>query len=373
MDTDASISKLLVTLYSAPMQPEKWDAVLAQLADLNGVSKIALIGHDFNDKDHRISACFGDTVRDSAPEYESHYCQFDVWTLRFPKTRVPGKVVRGEEIWPEYLMRQSVFYNEFLKKYDVCQMAVLVSSGTPGLFEALSIYRGPQENPFENEQLAILQELSPHLQTALSLRRRLLALERRATDLENGLNKLATAVVLVDAAGKPIFVNRAATQICSQRDGLCLSTSCVSVEDVKENGRLREIISKATSALGTTNPGSGSAMLISRDGRRPLQLFAAPFLSEHSRPRGAAVILFISDPELKPAVRSDVLRELYGLTQAETRVALSLLADQSLVETADQMGVAHETVRSQLKSVLHKTGTRRQGELIRLLSNLPGI
>jgi DNA-binding CsgD family transcriptional regulator len=113
--------------------------------------------------------------------------------------------------------------------------------------------------------------------------------------------------------------------------------------------------------------------LISRADLRPLQVLAAPFGSNNLGPKGAVAIVFISDPELKPTLRSNILRELYGLTQAETRLALSLVDGRSLIETADSIGVTHETVRSQVKSVLHKTGTRRQGELTRLLSSLPGV
>lgn len=373
MGLDTSLNKLLTTLYSAPMQPEQWDVFLAELSRLSGVSKAALIAHDFNDKDHRISACFGDTVKDSIDDYESYYCKFDEWTSRFPKGRGAGRVLRGEEIWPEYLMQESIFYNEFLKKYDVCQMAVFAGAGSSDVFEALSIYRGPREAPFDKEQLAVLQILAPHLQTAFSMRRRLLALESRVTDLENALDQLGTALVLVDIEGKPIFANRAARGICGQRDGLYLSASRMAVENPTENGRLREIIAKAISARMSNNLERGGAMLISRVDLRPLQVLAAPFVSNDPGPKGAVAIVFISDPELKPTLRANILRELYGLTQAETRLALSLLDGRSLIETADSIGVTHETVRSQVKSVLHKTGTRRQGELTRLLSSLPGV
>jgi DNA-binding CsgD family transcriptional regulator len=161
--------------------------------------------------------------------------------------------------------------------------------------------------------------------------------------------------------------------ICGQRDGLYLSASRIAAENPTENGRLREIIAKAISTGMSKSLESGGAMLISRADLRSLQVLAAPFVSNNLGPKGAVAIVFISDPEQKPTLRSNALRELYGLTQAETRLALSLLDGRSLIKTADSIGVAHETVRSQVKSVLHKTGTRRQGELTRLLSSLPGV
>jgi PAS domain-containing protein len=167
-------------------------------------------------------------------------------------------------------MQESVFFNEFLKKYDVCQMAVFAGAGSNDVFEALSIYRGPREAPFDKEQLAILQMLAPHLQTAFSLRRRLLALESRVTDLETALDQLGTALVLIDIEGKPIFVNRAARSIFGHRAGLYLSTSRIAAENPTENGRLREIIARAISVRRSDsleNGGAGSSVASTFDSR----------------------------------------------------------------------------------------------------------
>jgi DNA-binding CsgD family transcriptional regulator len=57
----------------------------------------------------------------------------------------------------------------------------------------------------------------------------------------------------------------------------------------------------------------------------------------------------------------------FGLTPAEGRVAAQLAQGKSVREIALELHVTHHTVRSQLKSVFQKTGTRRQGELIHRL------
>jgi len=46
---------------------------------------------------------------------------------------------------------------------------------------------------------------------------------------------------------------------------------------------------------------------------------------------------------------------------------------QLLVADCGNSGVSRETVKSQMKAVLAKTGTRRPGELIGLASRLPGL
>jgi DNA-binding CsgD family transcriptional regulator len=66
------------------------------------------------------------------------------------------------------------------------------------------------------------------------------------------------------------------------------------------------------------------------------------------------------------------MRQLYGLTPAEARVANLLLEGLEVREAAERLGITLETARFHLKRVLAKTGTRRQTELLRLMLSLPG-
>jgi DNA-binding CsgD family transcriptional regulator len=65
------------------------------------------------------------------------------------------------------------------------------------------------------------------------------------------------------------------------------------------------------------------------------------------------------------------LQQLYGLTPAESRLALLLAAGNAPKEAAQQLQVGISTVRSQLKSIFAKTDTNRQSELVRLLLMSP--
>jgi DNA-binding CsgD family transcriptional regulator len=58
------------------------------------------------------------------------------------------------------------------------------------------------------------------------------------------------------------------------------------------------------------------------------------------------------------------LRERFGLTPAEARLVLRLVAGDSLRSSAATLGIGYETARTTLKSVFYKTGTCRQVELV---------
>lgn len=368
-----ALDRLLTALYAAPARPEMWEVFLKEFGTVSGVNKAALIAHDISKNDHRILAALGEGIKDKdrIRRYEDLYCKFDEWTVRFPKRTEPGKILQGEEIWPGRELLKSTFYNEFLKEIDVCGVACIGVSAPPRAFECLSIYRGHSEGEFDREHLAALELVTPHLQTALYTRRKLLELESRVSDMETALDHLHTALVLVDATAKVLFANRNARAIVDRRDGLAFCRGELVAQDVSARDTLRAILAAAMSA--STEKGKQSAMLVSRATKRPLQIVAVPYPPETTLPTPgkAAAVVFITDPDQKPAAQPETLRLLYGLTRAETNLAMLLLDGKSLSEAADLNNVGRETVRSQLKSIFGKTGTQRQGELIGLLARLP--
>jgi DNA-binding CsgD family transcriptional regulator len=85
---------------------------------------------------------------------------------------------------------------------------------------------------------------------------------------------------------------------------------------------------------------------------------------------GARALLILS--VLAPKIRPDpaVLRQLFGLTPTESKVASIISTGASPEEAAEELGVAIVTARNHLKSIFAKTGTHRQSELANLLSQL---
>jgi DNA-binding CsgD family transcriptional regulator/PAS domain-containing protein len=368
------LDRLLATLYAAPTQPELWDTFLKELGVISSVNQAALISHRFDVNEHRVLATLGDSVHDkeNIRLYEAFYCRLDEWAVRFPQ-RESGKVLQGESLWPTDAMLKSTFYNEFLKKVDIIRLTGVAFCGSPAVCDALSIYRGPREDEFNREELIQLSQIVPHLQTALYTRRKLLELESRVSDMETALDSLSTALVLVDAAHKILFANRNARAILACGDGLFSDGSRLSARYSAECAALRAVLAKAIQCgVGSSAPKPG-ATLISRSSKRPLQLVAAPCRPEtFAAPKQAAAFVFITDPDQKPPTRKETLRELFHLSHAEVKLATALLEGKSLAQAADLHQVSRETVRSQLKSIFHKTGTRRQSELISLLVKLPG-
>ena len=83
----------------------------------------------------------------------------------------------------------------------------------------------------------------------------------------------------------------------------------------------------------------------------------------------AVALLVVTPVGASPLPHADLLSGLFDLTPAESRVAAALASGLTTQDHAANLDISRETVRSQLKSVVKKTVTARQAELIRLLAS----
>jgi DNA-binding CsgD family transcriptional regulator len=181
------------------------------------------------------------------------------------------------------------------------------------------------------------------------------------------LNNQDLAVLIVDRDGEMRFANTSAEAILRRGDGLTMV-----------RGRLTATSAEmALSGLlaGAVERHHGGAMAVSRPfGHQPYHVLVAP-LAPQSALVGAwqRPLVLISDPERRTPLSADLLAQLFRFTAAESRLAMALLAGAEPAEYATANGVSLATVRTQLRALLAKTGTRRQAELVRLLGGVPGL
>jgi len=83
---------------------------------------------------------------------------------------------------------------------------------------------------------------------------------------------------------------------------------------------------------------------------------------------GATSLLVVTPVDRAVVPSAKVLQGLFDLTPAEARVARGISEAQTIESLALAACVSVETIRSQLKAVLSKTGLSRQQELINLLA-----
>ncbi|NOT27983.1 MAG: hypothetical protein HOP16_18010 [Acidobacteria bacterium] len=97
----------------------------------------------------------------------------------------------------------------------------------------------------------------PHLRRALRLHRRIATAEAVSGDLAGVLDGTARAIVLVDAAGKVIWMNQAADRLTATRDGLAIDEGALRAARGDDTMRLRALLADAVATSSGAGTGSG--------------------------------------------------------------------------------------------------------------------
>lgn len=103
-------------------------------------------------------------------------------------------------------------------------------------------------------------------------------------------------------------------------------------------------------------------------------LTAGPVILRVSRVEDPRPLALVMSTELAwPEGFDGVVREAFGLTQAETEIVRALTLGQPLREIAAARGRSPETVRTQIRSILAKTEAHAQSELVRVVLTLMDV
>lgn len=189
----------------------------------------------------------------------------------------------------------------------------------------------------------------------VSLRGRTGSGSGHAALLQEALDRLAIGVVVASANLKLLAANDAAIRLIEEawpkgREDTLLFESYPRVASL-----LREQIRK----------GGGPITLFSSGA--PAVEIEAMVLPAWSARESFTLVYFVH-PDALPGHMNRALRNLYGLTQGETRVAEALLSTCNVGHVAETLGLSRNTVRTHLRNVWRKTGTVRATELVRRLA-----
>jgi DNA-binding CsgD family transcriptional regulator len=106
------------------------------------------------------------------------------------------------------------------------------------------------------------------------------------------------------------------------------------------------------------------------DSNTALHLLITPLPIDHQccyQTQQNMALIVIQDLSLLMLPKKILLKQMYGMTLAEARVAIDLIKGMAPKEIAHEAGVAISTVRSQMKVIFSKTGASKQADLLRML------
>ena len=189
--------------------------------------------------------------------------------------------------------------------------------------------------------------------------------------LRRAIDRLALAVLVVDAEGGVITRNAGAERILAAGDGLCVRGRSLSAARAADARSLRSAIADAIADRGRAARTLHAVVTVTRvSGGTPLILLIAPLDTGAARP---VALVLIGDLERPTPNYAQQLQIGFGLTDSETGVAVALMDGQRPKEIARRRGVRPSTVSTQMKAIFAKTGVARQSDLVKLIAGLPSL
>ena len=187
------------------------------------------------------------------------------------------------------------------------------------------------------------------------------------------IDQLPVGIILVDRNLKVVHSNTSAEQILEASPGVLAMRGHVMAIDDENHAELHMLVRRAADR-GESRGVASSEMLTLTDAKAEHSVVVVVTASPTGNPASGEppyVVLLLFDIPGYRELSAPVLRQLFGLTRSEARLVQSLAGGASLDEGARQLGISVNTARTHLKHIFHKTGAKRQSELIHQVETGP--
>lgn len=351
-------SEFIDRVYEASVIPDLWPSVLLDLAEMTE-SKGGLL---LSTRDKSLNWTASESVHDAFADYLSggwfRRCGRRVCMLE----QAHSAFLTEQDYWTDEELENNEIYHDFFYPRDLgCSAGtgLIMPTGDHIVF---SVERSHQRGPIESTHVETLNMMRPHIARAAMVAARMGL--QSATTAKDAFGKLCVPTVLLNLDGAAV---ESSDEIAAMSDYIAWGA----------DNRLLLKDKNADALLHNA--------LVSLDGHAGIQSFAirddndCPAHVAHIVPvtrsandifaKGYALLVFNPiDTKAMPSV--DLLRSLFDLTAAEAKVARKLAAGLSVEGIAEEGNVSINTVRTQVRKIIEKTGSKRLPELVSMISNL---
>lgn len=227
----------------------------------------------------------------------------------------------------------------------------------------IGIHRPKRQGPFDREETGLLELFSPHLRKVTQLSQLLSTLNQTLAQTHRAMNHLPFGVWQMDDQLRVQWMNAAAEEALSAGTyGLSLRGNHMIADAGPASLRARvRALAESQCRSETLKLGQTGACLVMTQSHQTGDGF------QIGRGGNADVLCFLLDSARPAQLDQNPLCTVYQLTLAEYRLASVLVTGLDITEASALLQISPHTGRTQLKSIMHKTGVNRQANLQRKL------
>lgn len=358
--TGAEFDALETDIYEAALVPERWVGLLDRLAEVTGaVGAVLWSSREGNAAWIASPGMAPITQRFVEGGWGASNLRHE--TALAKKLNLSPRFVTEADLFETDAYTKDPFFADFMLPEGLGWSATTSVNVPDHDLLALAVERARDKGPIPAAAIATLERLRPHLARAALIAARL-AFERARTAID-ALAQLGYAAASISEKGRVLLTN---SEFEAEGGGWTLGAGDrLAIADERTEAVLADTLQR----LGTSG-GVRSIPLPSRGPKIDAVMHLVPI-------RGAAHDLFDRARALVVVTRStggkagpELIQTLFDLTPTEAAIARRLSSGETAEEIARATQKSVLTIRTQLKSVLAKTGTRRQSELVQLLTRL---
>jgi DNA-binding CsgD family transcriptional regulator len=357
---DARTLGRIESLYQCGLEPQAWYSCLQAFAEdigaagclLNPEKSGSLVGLQPSDELTDVLAGFvagGWHLKDHRSERG--------WKL----VRSGQAVILEHDIATDDERRRKPFYHEWAEPSGLPWWAA-IGLRVGDEYWSVPLLRSAQQGPFTPDDARRLALLVPHLERVIGFAQRIAAGQNDGR--LDVLERLGCGCIVLDWRGMVARSNGAAEELFGS--DLVVRQGQLIARDPASNRRLQLLVERSV-----CKESSSGAMRISIQ-----RLDAPPLLVEAMHVSSGiaelfydnTAVLMIEGARPRASLSAAAIREAFGLTHAEAKIAALVGGGHEVAQAAAKLGIGKETARSQLKSVFAKTGIHRQAELVALLA-----
>jgi len=268
---------------------------------------------------------------------------------------------------PERWMETRV-YKEFGEPNDFLDSLGVTLLKNPTRFATLSVARPIKAGFSGKRELDIMRLLAPHLRKAITIADFIEMKELTSATFD----ALLAPIVLVNDAGDIIHCNHAARELLASGDPIRSEGRSLTARAGDSAKALKAALLAVLNGAGKQPEAAEVVFTPFFDGRAA---FAHVLPIRSGTPRGqieprAAAAVFVTPASQASGLPFQAWATAFGLTAAEVRVLELLSKGLSIVDVATALEVAPTTARTHLARLMHKTGTKRQADVLQLTARL---
>lgn len=362
-DLLSEVPPLLDSLYEQASNPSQWPEFLSKLAALFHSDTASIRLTDLDDPIVYQSYTCG-FCKDINRIYEAEGVKHDPFKEAMAALPI-GKALESTAVISDRAFERSVHYHNVFRPNGNFYAFGTQFERQNGRAMHVGIHRPKHKGAYSHKELKLLELFSPHLRRVSKLSHLMSDLNDALLVAEHALDRLPFGVWHMDSNLRVQWMNSSAEEAFATNSfGLKIHWNRLYMLSAGASITLQAMVHRLLehqSPTETLRLGQGGACLVMLP---TCEVGASLHITRSPAPK---ILCFLLNSTRPANLDQNQLATIYQITPAEHRLANLLVSGLDVNEASAVLEISPHTGRTQLKSMMRKTGVRRQASLQRIL------